>query len=80
MTRDAPPDPPAARRRRRAEVAPCPRMLPALRARLVADAIALARAADYRGGVGTVEFLVDAATFDDGEGNARYAFLEVNSA
>jgi acetyl/propionyl-CoA carboxylase alpha subunit/acetyl-CoA carboxylase carboxyltransferase component len=55
------------------EIAPCPSLSPALRARLQADAVRLAKAVTYRN-AGTVEFLVAAAA-DDG---ARYAFIEAN--
>jgi acetyl/propionyl-CoA carboxylase alpha subunit/acetyl-CoA carboxylase carboxyltransferase component len=56
------------------EIAPCPSLSPAVRARLIADALRLAEAADYRN-VGTFEFLVQTdANHDD----AAYAFIEAN--
>ncbi|TVP73857.1 MAG: pyruvate carboxylase, partial [Nitriliruptor sp.] len=55
------------------ELAPAPNLPPALRDRLCADAVAFARAVDYRN-VGTVEFLVERAT----EPDARAVFIEMN--
>jgi acetyl/propionyl-CoA carboxylase alpha subunit len=55
------------------EVAPAPGMHAALRARLVADALALCARVDYRG-AGTVEFLVEAAL----GAASRHWFLELN--
>ena len=52
------------------EVAPSPALDPALRERLVADAVRMAQAAGY-GGLGTFEFLVDAERGD-------HAFIEAN--
>ncbi len=51
------------------EVAPAVGLDPSLRAALTRDALALAKAVDYRN-AGTVEFLVD--------GEGRYYFIEVN--
>ena len=55
------------------EVAPAPGMHAALRARLVADALALCARVAYRG-AGTVEFLVEAALGS----SSRHWFLELN--
>src|SRR6056297_2123388 len=55
------------------ELAPAQNLPAALRARLCADAVAFARAVDYRN-VGTVEFLVERAT----EPDARAVFIEMN--
>ena len=55
------------------EFAPSPALDPALRERLLADAVRLASLARYRG-LGTFEFLVDA----DGAGTDAYAFIEAN--
>jgi acetyl/propionyl-CoA carboxylase alpha subunit len=57
------------------EIAPSPRLSHAMRERLAADAVAMARAAGYRS-CGTFEFLVDAAAAG---GDARYAFIEANA-
>jgi acetyl-CoA/propionyl-CoA carboxylase biotin carboxyl carrier protein len=54
------------------EEAPAPALPDDVRARMHADAVAIARSVDYRG-VGTVEFVVDA---DD---PATYYFLEMNT-
>ena len=54
------------------EEAPAPAVPDDVRARMHADAVAIARSVDYRG-VGTVEFVVDA---DD---PATYYFLEMNT-
>jgi acetyl-CoA/propionyl-CoA carboxylase biotin carboxyl carrier protein len=57
------------------EEAPSPAVSPALRERLCAEAVALARAVGYRN-AGTVEFIVDAR----GEGGVgSHYFLEVNA-
>ncbi|MGR8919688.1 MAG: carboxyl transferase domain-containing protein, partial [Gammaproteobacteria bacterium] len=53
------------------ELAPAPEIDPALRAKLLEDAVHLARAVDYRG-LGTVEFLIDR---DTGE----HFFIEANA-
>ncbi|MGV8997339.1 MAG: carboxyl transferase domain-containing protein [Parvibaculaceae bacterium] len=53
------------------EIAPSPSLTPALRAALIADAVKLARAANYNN-LGTFEFLVDA---DDMK---TFAFIEAN--
>ena len=55
------------------EEAPAPDLAPAVRERLAAAALALARAARYDS-VGTVEFLVEGADAD-----ARFYFLELNT-
>jgi acetyl-CoA carboxylase biotin carboxylase subunit len=55
------------------EESPSPALTPALRDRMTAAAIAIARAADYRN-AGTVEFLVEGAGDD-----ARFFFLEMNT-
>ena len=55
------------------EEAPAPDLAPAVRERLAAAALALARAARYDS-VGTVEFLVEGAGAD-----ARFYFLELNT-
>ena len=55
------------------ELAPAPNLPGELRDRLCADAVAFARAVDYRN-VGTVEFLVERAT----EPDARAVFIEMN--
>jgi acetyl/propionyl-CoA carboxylase alpha subunit/acetyl-CoA carboxylase carboxyltransferase component len=52
------------------EVAPAPNLDPALRQRILADAVTLARAAAYEN-AGTVEFLVDPAS-------GRHFFIECN--
>ncbi len=52
------------------EIAPAAGLDPALRAAILADAITLVKAADYRN-AGTVEFLVEPET-------GRYAFIECN--
>ncbi|HET6182790.1 MAG TPA: carboxyl transferase domain-containing protein [Acetobacteraceae bacterium] len=57
------------------EIAPAPRLHDAVRARLLRAATALAAAAGYRG-LGTVEFLVDAA---DESADAPFAFIEANA-
>ena len=54
------------------EMAPSPALEPALRARLIAAALTLARAARYRS-LGTFEFLVDAAST-----NQHFVFIEAN--
>ena len=54
------------------EFAPSPSLDPALRDRLLADAVKMASAARYRG-LGTFEFLIDAR-----EGSQDYAFIEAN--
>ncbi len=56
------------------ELAPCPSLSPALRARLGADAVRLAAAARYQN-AGTFEFLVDA---DGANADGPYAFIEAN--
>jgi len=56
------------------EIAPCPSLAPALRARLAADAIRLAEAVGLSN-AGTFEFLVDA---DAGRDGVAYAFIEAN--
>ena len=56
------------------EVAPSPSLSPDLRARIVAAATTLARAAKYDN-LGTFEFLVDAT---DGSDKAYFAFIEAN--
>lgn len=53
------------------EESPAPKLPPAVRDRIIAAAVALCRATRYRG-AGTVEFIVDAATFD-------FYFLEMNT-
>jgi geranyl-CoA carboxylase alpha subunit len=58
------------RRQKIIEEAPSPAVSPALRERLCADAIAAARAVEYRG-AGTVEFIVDDA--------GQHFFLEMNT-
>jgi len=57
------------------ELAPSPGVSPALRERLAGDAIALAKAVNYRN-AGTFEFLVDADVAGD---DAAYAFIEANA-
>ena len=57
------------------EIAPSPTLSPALRARLTADALRMARAVRYRS-LGTFEFLVDAGS---SEGELAYAFIEANA-
>jgi pyruvate carboxylase len=57
------------------EIAPSPLLHPAVRNRLLSDAIAMARMVSYRS-AGTFEFLVDASA--DGP-DAEYAFIEVNA-
>src|SRR5205085_3568125 len=52
------------------EIAPAPNLAPDLRARMLADALRLARAADYVN-AGTVEFLVDPEA-------ERHYFIECN--
>ena len=63
------------------EIAPCPSLSPALRARLAADAVRMAAAVRYRN-AGTFEFLVDAEPADRpcrrGAGGRAYAFIEAN--
>jgi acetyl/propionyl-CoA carboxylase alpha subunit/acetyl-CoA carboxylase carboxyltransferase component len=56
------------------ELAPCPSLPPALRERLIADAVRLATAVRYRN-AGTFEFLVAADASDE---RAAYAFIEAN--
>ncbi|HWS76304.1 MAG TPA: carboxyl transferase domain-containing protein, partial [Quisquiliibacterium sp.] len=56
------------------EFAPSPSLDPALRDRLLADAVRLAAQTRYRG-LGTFEFLIDASA---GTGAADYAFIEAN--
>ena len=58
------------RRQKLIEEAPAPGLSPALREALGRDAVAAARAVDYRG-AGTVEFIVDA--------EERHHFLEMNT-
>ena len=58
------------RRQKLIEEAPAPGLTPALREALGRDAVAAARAVDYRG-AGTVEFIVDA--------EERHHFLEMNT-
>jgi acetyl/propionyl-CoA carboxylase alpha subunit/acetyl-CoA carboxylase carboxyltransferase component len=55
------------------EIAPSPSLPPSLRERLLADAIKLVSAANYRSAA-TVEFLVDKEMAED----STYAFMEVN--
>ena len=57
------------------EIAPAPNLNPAVREKLCADALKLARASHYTN-AGTVEFLVDAS--QDPAGTAHY-FIEVNA-
>jgi len=57
------------------EIAPSPGVSPALRKRLTGDAVALAKAVNYRN-AGTFEFLVDADAAGD---DAAYAFIEANA-
>lgn len=52
------------------EIAPAPSLDPTLRARLLADAVSIARASEYVG-LGTVEFLVDSET-------GEHWFIECN--
>ena len=56
------------------EIAPSPTLTAALRERLCADAVRMARAVNYRG-LGTFEFLVDASADAVDPG---YAFIEAN--
>jgi acetyl/propionyl-CoA carboxylase alpha subunit/acetyl-CoA carboxylase carboxyltransferase component len=56
------------------EIAPSPTLAAALRERLCADAVRMARAVNYRG-LGTFEFLVDASADAVDPG---YAFIEAN--
>ncbi|MBM3554447.1 MAG: carbamoyl-phosphate synthase large subunit, partial [Alphaproteobacteria bacterium] len=56
------------------EIAPAPGLAPVLRDKLIAAALALAKAAHYRN-IGTFEFLVDAA---DRKPDAPFAFIEAN--
>jgi 3-methylcrotonyl-CoA carboxylase alpha subunit len=53
------------------EESPAPRLPAEVRDRMAADAVALCRATGYRG-AGTIEFVVDAGTFE-------YFFLEMNT-
>ena len=55
------------------EIAPSPSLPPSLRDRLLADAVKLVAAADYRSAA-TVEFLVEKEMAED----STYAFMEVN--
>jgi pyruvate carboxylase len=57
------------------EIAPCPRLALRVRERLLANALAMARAVSYRS-AGTFEFLVDADASAD---EFRYAFIEANA-
>jgi acetyl/propionyl-CoA carboxylase alpha subunit/acetyl-CoA carboxylase carboxyltransferase component len=57
------------------EIAPCPNLSSRLRARLVDDALRMAKAVQYRN-AGTFEFLIDASAAADDE--AVYAFIEAN--
>jgi acetyl/propionyl-CoA carboxylase alpha subunit/acetyl-CoA carboxylase carboxyltransferase component len=59
------------------EIAPCPGMTPALRDRISAAALKLARNAGYRN-IGTFEFLVDAAAFSQTPDSAPFWFMEAN--
>jgi acetyl/propionyl-CoA carboxylase alpha subunit/acetyl-CoA carboxylase carboxyltransferase component len=56
------------------EIAPSPALHPALRDRILADAVRMAVMASYRS-LGTFEFLVDAEAGPD----SRYAFIEANA-
>ena len=56
------------------EIAPSPSLTPALRARIIASALKLARAAKYEN-LGTFEFLVDA---NNAKEDAFFAFIEAN--
>ena len=56
------------------EIAPCPGLAEALRAKIMADAVRLAEALSFRG-LGTFEFLVDAG---EKPGGVEYAFIEAN--
>ncbi len=62
------------RQQKLVEVAPCPTLSPALRARLTADAVRMAEAVHYHN-AGTFEFLVSA---DEAGDSAPYAFIEAN--
>ncbi len=57
------------------EIAPCPSLSARLRARLVEEALRMAKAVQYES-LGTFEFLLEAERA--GEDEAVYAFLEVN--
>jgi acetyl/propionyl-CoA carboxylase alpha subunit len=57
------------------EIAPCRALAPGLRTRLIGAALELCRAAELEG-LGTVEFLLDAAGI--GEDDGEFAFIEVN--
>lgn len=60
-----------------AEETPCPVLTPELRARMCAAAVRAGESVGYRG-AGTVEFLLDPASLDDGSGG-RFYFLEMNA-
>jgi acetyl/propionyl-CoA carboxylase alpha subunit/acetyl-CoA carboxylase carboxyltransferase component len=57
------------------EIAPAPGLAPELRQRLCAAAVAIATAVEYES-LGTIEFLVEAATAGSSAG--RFAFIEAN--
>ena len=57
------------------EIAPCPGLSPVLREKILADAVRLAKAVQYRN-LGTFEFLVKADAMKD---DAAYAFIEANA-
>ncbi|MFN8618222.1 MAG: carboxyl transferase domain-containing protein [Dehalococcoidia bacterium] len=59
------------------EMAPSPALHPAVRSRLTSDAARMASQLNYQG-LGTFEFLVDAATAAKDPG-ARYTFIEANA-
>jgi len=60
-------------RQKLVEIAPAFALPPEIRAQMLDAAVALGRAAKYRG-LGTIEFLVDAR-----HGEARFAFIEANA-
>jgi len=59
------------------EMAPSPHLSPALREKITATAVAVARAARYRN-IGTFEFLVDAEQLRRDPDTAAFAFMEAN--
>jgi acetyl/propionyl-CoA carboxylase alpha subunit len=62
------------RHQKMVEIAPCPALDATLRARILDDAVRMAREASYRS-LGTFEFLVESGAGP----NARYAFIEANA-
>ncbi len=59
------------------EIAPCPDLPASLRNRITDAALSMAQSAAYRG-IGTFEFLVDAAAMNNTPETAGFYFLEVN--